>query len=137
VNSTRRSTLSLAGFVLICFFLPWLQLSCVGMKDSVSGYDLARDSDQILWLVPIFMIAILVFGLVRLVWEKLPSILGLMGTVGGSITAYLMYRERSIANNPSGIIATQWTVFFWLGFVASLGIVATAFSFYLKRARAQ
>jgi len=105
------------------------------MKDSVSGFDLAREGDQILWLVPVFMIAILFFGLVRSIWEKLPSIFALMGSVGGSITAYLMYRERSITNNPSRIVATQWTVIFWLGFIASLGIVITAFNFYLKRAK--
>ena len=36
MNKMRRSTISLAAFVLICFFLPWVQLSCVGMKDSLS-----------------------------------------------------------------------------------------------------
>jgi len=107
------------------------------MKDSVSGFDLAREGDPILWLVPVFMIAILLFGLVRLIWEKLPSIFALVGTVGGSISAYLMYRERAITNNPSRIVATQWTVIFWLGFVACLGIVVTAFSFYLKRAKSE
>lgn len=107
------------------------------MKDSVSGSDLAREGDQILWLVPMFMIAILFFGLVRLLWEKLPAIFALMGTVGGSISAYLMYRERSFTNNPSRLVGTQWTAIFWLGFVASLGIVVTAFTFYLKRSKSR
>jgi hypothetical protein len=130
----RRSTLSLAAFVLICFFLPWLQLSCVGMKDSVSGYDLAREGDQALWFLPAFMVAVLILGLVRLIWEKLPAFFALTGMVGGGISAYLMYRERSITNN-SRIIDTQWTPVFWLGFVASLGIAVTAFIFYLRRSK--
>src|SRR5262245_7485968 len=33
VSGLQRTSLSLAAFVLICFFLPWVQLSCVGMKD--------------------------------------------------------------------------------------------------------
>jgi hypothetical protein len=81
------------------------------------------------------MVAILILGLLRLIWEKLPAIFALTGTVGGSISAYLMYRERSITNNPSRIVATQWTAIFWLGFVASIGIAITAFIFYLRRSR--
>lgn len=135
-NGTRRTTLSLAAFVLICFFLPWVQLSCVGMKDSVSGFDLAREGDQLLWLVPLLMIAVLLFGLLRLIWEKMPAIFALAGTVGGSVSAYLMYHERAITDNPSRLVATQWTLFFWLGFLASLGVVTSAFIFYLKRSRA-
>jgi hypothetical protein len=133
----RRSTLSLAAFVLICFFLPWVQLSCVGMKDSLSGFDLARDGDEALWFIPLFMFAVLILGLVRLIWEKSPAIFALAGTVGGSISAYLIYRERSITNNSSRIVATQWTAIFWLSFVASLGIAITAFIFYLIRSKSR
>ena len=135
-NKARRTTLSLAAFVLICFFLPWVQLSCVGMKDSVSGYDLAREGDQLLWLVPLFMVAVLLFGLLRLIWEKLPAVFSLAGTIGGGASAYLMYHERAITDNPSRLVATQWTLFFWLGFLASLGVATSAFIFYLKRSRA-
>jgi hypothetical protein len=107
MNNMRRSTLSLAAFVLICFFLPWVQLSCVGLKDSVSGYDLAREGDQVLWFVPLFMLAILMLGLLRFVWEKLPAVFALAGTVGGSLSAYLMYRERSMTNSSSKIAAKR------------------------------
>ena len=36
--------------VLICFFLPWIQVSCGPTKDTVSGIDLARDGSHALWL---------------------------------------------------------------------------------------
>jgi len=137
MNNMRRSTFSLAAFVLICFFLPWVQVSCVGMRDSASGFDLARAGDQLLWLVPVFMLAILIFGFVRLIWEKLPAIFALAGTVGGSISAYLMYRERSMTNSSPRIVATQWTAIFWLGLVASLGVATTAFLFYLRRLKSE
>jgi hypothetical protein len=135
MNSARRTTLSLATFVLVCFFLPWVQLSCVGMKDSVSGFDLAREGDELLWLVPLFTLAVLLLGLLRLIWEKMPAVFALTGTVGGGVSAYLMYHERSITNNSPRLVATQWTLFFWLGFLASLGIVASAFIFYVRRSR--
>jgi hypothetical protein len=131
----RRTTLSLAIFVLICFFLPWVQLSCVGMKDSVSGYDLAREGDRFLWFVPLFMVAVVVFGLLRLIWEKMPAVFALAGTVGGAVSAYLMYHERSITNNSPRLVATQWTLLFWLGFAASLGVLTAAFIFYVRRSR--
>ena len=135
MNGARRVTLSLATFVLICFFLPWVQLSCVGVKDSVSGFDLAREGDSLLWLVPLFMLTILVLGLARLILEKMPALFALAGTVGGSISAYLMYRERSSTSDSTRLVAMQWTALFWLSLVASLGIVAAAFVFYARRSR--
>jgi hypothetical protein len=121
---------------LICFFLPWIQLSCVGLKDSASGFDLARQRDSLLWLVPSFMFVILVLGIVRAFWDKLPAVFALTATVGGSISAYLMYRERSNLNSAAGMAAAQPTALFWLAFLASLGVTAAAFIFYSKRSRA-
>jgi hypothetical protein len=135
MNAPRRATLSLAGFVLICFFLPWVQLSCVGMRDSLSGYDLAREGDKLLWVVPLLMVAILITGLVRSIWEKVPSLFALASTVGGSISAYVMYYERSTTNDSPRLIATRWTPFYWLGLTASLGIIAVALLFYSRRSR--
>jgi hypothetical protein len=134
-DSARRTTISLAAFVLVCFFMPWLQLSCVGMKDSASGFDLARDGDKLLWLVPLTMLAVLTFGLIRLIWDKLPAVFALTGTIGGGVCAYLMYREHEITNNPGKLIATEWTLLFWLGFLGSLGVVISAFIFYVRRSR--
>jgi hypothetical protein len=46
MNALRRVTLSTAGFVLICFFLPWVQVSCLTLRDSASGFELARRDNQ-------------------------------------------------------------------------------------------
>jgi hypothetical protein len=135
MNSARRATLSLAAFVLLCFFLPWVQLSCGGTKDSVSGFDLAHSGDKLLWLVPSFMLVIILLGLSRFIWEKVPVIFALASTVGGSLSAYLMYRERSSTDDSSILVPAQWTALFWLGFVACLGIVAAALMFYARRSR--
>ncbi len=135
-HRARQSTLGLAAIVLLCFFLPWVQLSCVGIRDSVSGFDLAREGDQALWFIPLFMLLILLLGLTRLIWEKTPALFALAGTVGGGLATYLMYTERLKLNDAPRLIATQWTAFFWLGVLTSLGLVASAFWFYSRRSRA-
>jgi hypothetical protein len=136
VNNTPKISLSLAAFVLLCFFLPWVELSCMGLRDSVSGYDLARSGDGLLWLVPVFMLVIIILVSLRHVRENIPIILALSITVGGSLSAYLMYREWSSTNRAPKLVATQWTVFFWLSFLACLCLVAAGIVFYSKRSRA-
>ena len=135
MDSARRISISLAGFVLICFFLPWVQLSCVGLRDSASGFDLARGGDSLLWLVPLFMLVILMLGVARAIWEKLPAVFALTAMVGGGLSAFLMYQERSNLNHSPRLVATQWTALFWLATMASLGITAASFRFYSKRSR--
>ena len=130
----RRITLSLAAFVIICFFLPWVELSCMGLRDSVSGFDLARNS-SLLWLIPASMVAVILLGLARLIWERMPAVFALAGTVGGGVSAYLIYRERLSSNPSAGLLAAQMTIWFWLGILASLGVAATAFVFYARRSR--
>ena len=135
MDNARKTSVSLAAFVLICFFLPWVELSCLGIRDSVSGYDLARAGDRLLWIVPIVMLAILILGLARAIWEKAPMVLALAMTLGGSISAYLMYRERSTTNDSPRLVAAQWSLFYWLGFLACLCMVVGGFVFYVKRSR--
>ena len=135
MNETRKISLSLAVFVLICFFLPWVELSCLGLRDSVSGLDLARSGDRILWIVPLSMLVIVLVGVSRSASERLPAILALCMTAGGSISAYAMFHERSTITNGPRLVAAQWTVFFWLGLLACLGIVAAGFASYARRSR--
>ena len=59
----RRLNLSATAIVLICFFLPWEQLSCGGARDSLTGFDLARHDSVLLWLIPLLSSAVLIFGL--------------------------------------------------------------------------
>lgn len=136
MKTERTVSVSLAAFVVVCFFLPWLELSCLGVRDSVSGYDLARAGDSILWIIPFSMLITIVVGMAQSARNSRPSISSLAMTVGGSISAYLMYHERASTDHSPHLVATQWTVFFWLGFLACLGLVAEGFAFYIKRSRA-
>ena len=132
MNDARRVTLSAAAFVLLCFFLPWLQVSCAGLKDSVSGINLARETSPSLWIIPLIMLVVLAIGFSRSIWERLPASFALTSIVGGGLSAYLMYRERLRRGESSGLIATFWTAWFWLGLVASLLVSGMALWFYSK-----
>jgi hypothetical protein len=135
MDNARRTTLGAALFVLICFFLPWIQVSCLGMKDSESGFGLARSDDRALWLVPILMIAVLSLYLAHTIINRAPWLFSLVGLSSGLISAWLIYRARA-GIGSSALIPTFWTVWYWLGLVASLVVAAGALWFYTRRARA-
>jgi len=135
MNRARGVTVSLAIFVLICFFLPWVQLSCVGAKESVSGLSLAREGDNLLWLIPLFMLGVIAFGIARKMWSETPSVFALTSTVGGSISAYLMYQEQANLNDGPRLVGTHWTIVFWLAFAACIALVCSSIIFYAGRSR--
>jgi hypothetical protein len=58
----RRINISAALIVVVCFFLPWEQVSCGGARDSLSGMDLARHDDALLFLIPLLMLAVVIAG---------------------------------------------------------------------------
>jgi hypothetical protein len=131
MDRTRRVTLSAAVFVLICFFLPWVQVSCGGARDTASGFDLARGGDQMLWLVPLLMLAVILLGLMR-VWKQMPAVFALVSMASGLICAYLLNRERQDAES---LALTRLTGWFWLGLFSSLIVVISALMSYLKRSK--
>lgn len=131
----RRINLSAAIIVLICFFLPWVQVSCGGAKDTQSGLDLARQEDAFLWLAPMLMCAVVVFVLVR-VRRASPQLLGLLSTFSGVIVLFVMNRERTRAHNTSGLIEAQLTGWFWLGFIAAVVVALSGIAILLRKPRA-
>ena len=129
---SRRATISMALIALICFFLPWVQLSCGKSESRLSGVDLARDGHSELWLIPFIMLVMLVIATAR-AWKDKREISALIGLVAGLVTAYLMNRERVRAEDTSGLVAVGLTGWFWLGFGATIGLsILSAFRF-LKR----
>src|SRR3954471_2817270 len=100
MERTRRVTLSAAVFVLVCFFLPWMQVSCGGVKDTASGFDLAREGDRALWLIPLLMLMVILLGLMR-AWKQKASLFALVSIVSGLIGAYLMNQKRVNAEDAS------------------------------------
>jgi len=132
MERTRRVTLSAAVFVLVCFFLPWVQVSCGGVKDTASGFDLAREGDRALWLIPLLMLAVIILGFARVVKNNI-ALFALVSFVSGLASAYLMNQKRVNAEDASGLL--RLTGWFWLGLFSSLVVVISALLSYLKRAR--
>jgi len=131
---SRRLTTSLALIVLICFFLPWVQLSCGASESRLSGVDLARDGHSGLWLIPFLMLVTLFLGITR-AWKDRRDVAALIGLVAGLVSAYLMNRERVRAENTSGLIAVGLTGWFWLGLGSTIGLVILNALRFLKRPR--
>ena len=119
--------------VLVCFFLPWEQVSCGGARDTLTGMDLARDQAA-LWLVPLAMMVAIVIGLSIL--RKQPEMFAIVSMICGAVAAFLMNRERMRVNDEAGVIAAQLTGWFWLAFILSLVEIGTAIGVLLRRQRA-
>jgi hypothetical protein len=131
---SRRTTISMALIVLICFFLPWVQVSCGASEDRLSGVDLARDGHNGLWLIPLLMLAVLFVGIARS-WREKREISAVVTLVAGLVSAYLMNRERVRAEDTSGLIAVQLTGWFWLGLGSTIALVIVGVLRLLKRPR--
>ena len=130
----RRINISAALIVLVCFFLPWEQVSCAGAKDNLSGLDLARHDQMLLWLVPLLMLAVIVVGVLRRRNEQ-PLLPAIVGIVCGGVSAFLMSNQWMRVRDASGLIAAQLTGWFWLSFLSALAIVASSFGLLATRAR--
>ena len=130
---SRRATMTLALIVLVCIFLPWIQVSCGGTKDTATGVDLARDGSHGLWLIPLLMLLVLFLGVAR-VWKERANLSALISLISGLITAYLMNRERLKFEDRSGLLQVGVTGWFWLGLGSSIAIAVLA-AFQVLRAR--
>ena len=121
----NRATTTAALSVLVCFFLPWIQVSCGATRDTASGVDLARDGSHRLWLIPLLMLALLFFGFAK-AWKERHELTALVSLVSGLVTAYLMNRERLKFEDGSGLIRVGVTSWFWLGLGSSIAVVILA-----------
>ena len=128
----RRLNVSAAFIALVCFFLPWVQVSCGGARDSLTGWDLARNEDALLWLVPIMMLAVIAFNLLR-AWKAESKVAAILSAVCAAAAALLMNRERVRAHDDAAIISAQLTGWFWLSLIASIGVVITSIGLLVRR----
>ena len=135
IKILRQINTSAAIIVLVCFFLPWVQVSCAGSKDTMSGLDLARDGQGLLWFVPVLMAALILSAIVRIRREQNKAF-ALASTLCGLLSAYLMNHERLRAHDESGLISAQLTGWFWLGFISTFIVAISGIAMLVKRQRA-
>lgn len=129
-NSSRSSLiawLSPAGavIILVCFFLPWLEVSCSGKKIIGSGLTFALKAAP-LWLIPAFAVLVLLLFIwywkgLSLNWFKiLLMCLAVLGIV------MLVFTYISIEQKLSGFIVKRITSHEIKG-----GLIGTAIGFVL------
>ena len=119
-----------ATLILICFFLPWLEVSCSGKKIIGSGLTFAQKAAP-LWLIPVFAILVLLLSVwywkgLSLNWFKILSvILAVLGIV------MLVFTYISIEQKLSGFVVKRIT-----SHQIRSGIIGTAIGFVLVIASA-
>jgi len=135
IKILRQINTSAAIIVLVCFFLPWVQVSCAGAKDTMSGLDLARDGQGLLWFIPVLMGALILSAIVRVRREQNKAFV-LASTLCGLLSAYLMNHERLRVHDESGLISAQLTGWFWLGFISTFAVAISGIAMLVRRQRA-
>ncbi len=101
----------------------------------MSGLDLARDGQGLLWFIPVLMGALVLSTFIRIKREE-DRALALANALCGLVTAFLMNRERLRAHDEAGLITSQLTGWFWLAFISTLVVAISGILMLLKRQRA-
>jgi len=133
MEKASKVTVSLAIILLVCFFLPWVQVSCGGEKDTATGLDLARDGERALWLIPLLTIVLIVCGLRLLKIDQ--RIFALITLLSGLVVIYLMNHERIKFADTTGVIEARLTPGFWVGLLSAIGVAATGALALVRRSR--
>ncbi len=112
-NSSRSSLLawlSPAGaiIILVCFFLPWLEVSCSGKKIIGSGLYFAQKAAP-LWLIPAFAVLVLLLFIwywkgLSLTWFKV-----MLMTLAALGILMLVFTYISIEQKLSGFVVKRIT----------------------------
>jgi hypothetical protein len=78
------------------------------------------------------MLAVILLNSARKLREQ-RTVATLTSFIAGLVSAYLMNRERLRAEDSSGLLQINLTVWFWLGLLASIAIIAAGALQFLKR----
>ncbi|MBK8813705.1 MAG: zinc ribbon domain-containing protein [Acidobacteria bacterium] len=117
---------SASAFVVICFFLPWLEFSACGINKQVSGAEIAQ-SDGSFWLFPLTAIvslgAYFFFKNQSTLWKARPFVL----IASGLGLLFLMYKASTLNSGPE-IMGYQLNAAS-LGIKPHIGAFGTAFGF--------
>lgn len=129
-NSSRSSLLawlSPAGsvIILVCFFLPWLEVSCSGKKIIGSGLYFAQKAAP-LWLIPAFAVLVLLLFIwywkgLSLTWFKI-----LLMTLAALGILMLVFTYIAIEQKLSGFVVRKIT-----SHEIKSGLIGTAIGFVL------
>lgn len=105
-TGTQWISPSLAAFALICFFLPWVEVSCSAFGSrvagrSASGADLAQ-FDGSLWFLPLLAIVIIVLFFAFKMQDKLANARPFIAIAAGIALVFLAFKAINVGQTMSG-----------------------------------
>lgn len=142
----QQFSMGSAALTLILFFLPWADVSCMGVTRSMSGYSLATNGSTLLWLVPIAMIvALVILYRVTLARPEAPdtptsqNVLIATGFVaaGTMMVTYVSALEQMKADPIFGKMAAEMLKIRLFGGLAFLAAIATSLGAIVHRIEKQ
>jgi hypothetical protein len=150
-NSPRHAALSITSALaaLICFFLPWLQVSCGGERAfTVSGWQLASGAEVMgerqgghayIFIVPLLLVALLVL-LIVIAWQGRPRataavpefVVGLL-CIAIPIIEYLRLRSQAHSEGGEAVLGVTIRYGFWGMMVCGLLLAVGGFRSWAGR----
>jgi len=125
---------SVFGLTLICFLLPFLNISCAGQKDSISGLEMVtggkvfdQSFDPNILAILMFSLAIIGLGF-ALVNTRLGNIMCTAAASGGFILTFIL-QSAVDAELQESYIPGEWGSGYYLTLV--LFLLAAGFNIYL------
>ncbi len=138
----QRVSGSSAILALLLFFMPWVDVSCVGVSRTMSGFDIAVNGSLLLWLVPIGMVVTLIIVYrTTLAIPKTPDTPALQNTlitagfVGTAIVlpTYLSARSQVRRDPIFGEIADAMLSIRFSGILVVIATTASSFGGIMHR----
>lgn len=109
-------------------------MSCGGAHDTLSGWDLARHDQTLLFLIPLLMLAVVIAGAWLRRSEK-RSPLAILALVAAGVSSLLMNQQRARVHDEGALLSAQLTGWFWLAFLSTLAVAITAVGMLINRRR--
>jgi hypothetical protein len=130
-NTTRKFSPGLFGAILVCFFLPFITMSCGAQDVSLSGVQLATgldigqrrlDPNPLVDLALLAALIGLVIGFVR--WRALSLLSMLLGLAGAALLWLLKALLDAEALQYGSMLRLRYDAGYWLSFVLFVAAAA-------------
>jgi hypothetical protein len=131
-ESLKKFSPAVFGIILICFMLPWVNLSCQGQNAAtfsglqlVTGTTVQQQNQEVKsepLAVAVLVLTILGLALSFLKDKKSPIIPGIIGVAAFILLLLLKSKIDTDASNHS--IQVQYAIGFWLVLILFIGAIA-------------
>lgn len=143
--NSKKVSLSLIIFIVICFLLPFATLSCQNQELStvngfqlVTGSDIEGEDDSIPANAVIIILLLATIGVVVYLFmtksfnELIPGALGIAGII--LLLIFKATFTKDIHNETDGMVDVEYKIGYWLTFFGYFGLLAAnGYSYFVKQ----